>query len=195
MEGPGSLHDGLLEKPQASPFRRGLFKWFCTVHVSGQRPSRTVTVNYRCLFPARPLLKGFLCVLTVFYISLNKTLFTISESWSSGIPCCMCRALPSLSSCPPHFLAPRLPSQGLKTQLCFPGAALLQHPAGPIAVGPPSWLRWAPRYLVPTSPSQGGLCHPAQRTGRGGSTRAEPPNGGGTRCGYLGSPRLLQLGI
>lgn len=93
MEGPGSLHDGLLEKPQASPFRRGLFKWFCTVHVSGQRPSRTVTVNYRCLFPARPLLKGFLCVLTVFYISLNKTLFSISKSWNLGIPCCMCRAL------------------------------------------------------------------------------------------------------
>lgn len=93
MEGPGSLHDGLLEKPQASPFRRGLFKWFCTVHVSGQRPSRTVTVNYRCLFPARPLLKGFLCVLTVFYISLNKTLFSISESWNLGIPCCICRAL------------------------------------------------------------------------------------------------------
>lgn len=93
MEGPGSLHDGLLEKPQALPFRRGLFKWFCTVHVSGQQPSRTVTVNYRCLFPARPLLKGFLCVLTVFYISLNKTLFSISESWNLGIPCCMCRSL------------------------------------------------------------------------------------------------------
>lgn len=51
------------KKSQGFAFPTGpLFKWFCTVHVSGQHASQTVAGNYRSLFPAHPLLKGFLCV-------------------------------------------------------------------------------------------------------------------------------------